>query len=263
MNRLIEEGAVFLTGLGFYTRIPLVKRLSWKPERLGKSVPWLPFYGLIVGGAGALIYLLSNLIFPSEISILLSMAGTILLTGAIHEDGWADSCDGLGGGQDREGILKIMKDSRIGTYGILGLVILLLLKYSFLSNLDPQRLPFAIIAGHVVSRLQPLYLIKSLPYARPEGNSKAAAAVSGISSIRLILSLLLAGAILGGAIFLFSDGSIYLCSLLALPLLLWLPLRTTYLRKLGGYTGDLLGAAQQISEILIYLLLFVLWKYLP
>ena len=131
-----KEIAVFLTAIMFFTRIPCPKNIDHSPEILTKSSRYFSLVGIIVGFFGALVFYVSELLFNDTISILLSMSGTIWITGAFHEDGFADVCDGFGGGWTKEKILTIMKDSRVGTYGIVGLGLLLAIKFNALSEFN-------------------------------------------------------------------------------------------------------------------------------
>lgn len=112
----------FFTALMFFTRIPVPGSIPYSKELLNKALRFFPLVGGIVGGIGAGILWLGMLIFPFPLALLLSMVVTIFITGAFHEDGFADFCDGYGGGITKERILEIMKDSRLGTYGTIGLI---------------------------------------------------------------------------------------------------------------------------------------------
>ena len=126
-----KEIELFLLALSFFTRIPVSKKLDYTEEKLSKSTKYFSLIGLIVGAFSMGIYWSSSFVFSKEISILLSMVASVLMTGAFHEDGLADVCDGFGGGWSRERILSIMKDSRIGTFGFVGLLLVMLLKFFY------------------------------------------------------------------------------------------------------------------------------------
>src|SRR6187551_2582742 len=126
---------IFFTALMFYTRIPCPKNIDHNPDYLNKASRYFPLIGWIVGGICFGTYYLSSLVFSVEIALILSIIAGILTTGAFHEDGFADVCDGFGGGWTKEKILLIMKDSAIGAYGAIGLVLLFLLKFQVLYNL--------------------------------------------------------------------------------------------------------------------------------
>ena len=144
-----KELHIFFTTLMFYTRIPCPKNIDHNPEYLNKATRYFPIVGWIVGGISFAVYYLSSIVFSQEIAIILSMIGGILTTGAFHEDGFADVCDGFGGGWTKEKILMIMKDSAIGAYGAIGLVLLFLLKFQSLNQLIVE---------------QPRLIINNLPF---------------------------------------------------------------------------------------------------
>ena len=130
---LTKEWRYFLLAAGFFTRIPVPQQADFEEQELNEASKYFPLIGIIVGFVGASIYLLSAIFVPQSIAVLFSMLATIYLTGAFHEDGLADSADGMGGGWDRQQILTIMKDSRLGTYGAIALFSALLAKYHLLN----------------------------------------------------------------------------------------------------------------------------------
>jgi len=134
MKFIKYEIQVFFTALMFYTRIPCPAWVNHDEEFLNKATRYFPLIGWIVGGLAALTFYGSSFIFSKEVSILFSFAISVLITGAFHEDGFADVCDGFGGGWTKEKILDIMKDSRVGAYGAIGIVLLFLLKFALLLN---------------------------------------------------------------------------------------------------------------------------------
>jgi len=184
------------------------------------------------------------------------MFSTIYVTGAFHEDGFADVCDGLGGGWTKEKILIIMKDSRLGTYGVSGLILILAVKFSALREVPNHYIPLTIIAGHSLSRFIATTLIYTHPYVRDTNDSKAKPAAKSIS-----LSILSISAIFGILpLFFFKTPYIFLT-------LITCYLSKMYLGKkfkkwLGGQTGDCAGAVQQLSEVIFYLSTIILWKYI-
>ena len=172
------------------------------------------------------------------------MLTTILLTGGFHEDGLADSLDGLGGGWSREQILLIMQDSRLGSYGALGLLMSLLLKFHTLAAITPELLPPLLIAGHSLSRLAAVWVIATQRYVREQGKAKPLA--QAITRAELWLANLSGTAPLA----LLPFG---VWPALAGVLMIWLYFSRILQRQLGGYTGDCLGAMQQLCELAFYL----------
>jgi len=244
-----HEFHLFLTAMLFFTRIPCASWFDYSETYLNKSSRYLPLIGIIVGGAGAAIFWLANLIFSDLIAVLLSMISTILITGAFHEDGFADCCDGFGGGWTKEQILSIMKDSRIGTFGAIGIGLMLSLKFLALSEIQQNLLPIAMIAGHSISRFATVTFIYTHVYVRDDGSSKSKSLTNQMS----LNELLFAG--ITGIFPLFLMGNLYLL-LAVIPVFIvkWL-LGRYFVKRIKGYTGDSLGAAQQVTEVVFYLCL--------
>lgn len=245
--RLREEACIVLTAFGYFSRLPVPSRLAFSPARLGASGRYLPVVGLVVGGAGALVYVLALRALPPALAVLLSMATTLLASGALHEDGLADCCDAFGGAHDRDDVLRIMKDSRIGAFGAIGLVIALLLKWqalSALAQLTPTGAAGWMIAAHMASRAGTIVYVTTLDYARVEGKAHAFARPSwraaGVALLIGLPGLFAGGARLG-----------VLC--VGVGCVLHVALGRWFKQRLGGYTGDCLGLAQQVFEIAIYL----------
>lgn len=251
-----KEIRIFFTALMFFTRIPCPKWVDHSPGYLTKSSRYFPLIGIIIGGIGAFVYYGSSFVFPHPISILLSMLSTILATGAFHEDGLGDMCDGFGGGWTKEKILLIMKDSRTGTYGVIGLCFVLALKFSALFYINPKLIPIVVIAGHALSRFAASTLLYTLDYVRNDDQSKAKPAAQKMSK-----GSLLAGAIFGIApMILFFNYYIFLV-LIPVFAIRWY-LGRFFFKWIGGQTGDCGGATQQICEVVFYLSLIVLWKFI-
>ncbi len=243
-----NEIKIFLTALQFFTRICVSKNIGFSIDMLNKSTRYFPLIGGIVGGIGALILYFGEKIFPLNISILLSMVATIVITGAFHEDGFADFCDGYGGGGlSKEKILAIMKDSRIGTYGAIGLLFILLVKFFSLASIDAVSLPVIIIAGHIFSRFPPVVLIFSARYIRDDGSSKTKPVGNNISLPSFIIA-----AVFGILSFVFIPYKAVLFITVIISIV-FVFFRYYVIRKTGGYTGDVLGALQQLTEVCFYL----------
>lgn len=260
---MFNELRYFFTALMFFTRIPAPKWVGYEPIYLQKSRKYFPLVGWVVGAIAALIFGLAQLVLPIEISILLSMIGSVWITGAFHEDGFTDMCDGFGGGWTKEQVLTIMKDSRIGAYGTIAIILLLGLKFYSLYHLALTNTILCIIAlvnGHCCSRFIASTFIHSHDYVRDIDQSKARPiANERLSTLELVYSFILAILPLGLFI-----GMTWYMLLLAFPLAYASKLYLgPYLNKrIGGYTGDCLGAVQQISEVLFYIVLLLLWSYL-
>ncbi|HTJ96106.1 MAG TPA: adenosylcobinamide-GDP ribazoletransferase [Rhodocyclaceae bacterium] len=228
----------------FFTRVPVPAWVGHDQEQLNYAARYFPLVGALVGLSGALITWLAAWALPLSVAVLLGMATTILITGAFHEDGFADSCDGFGGGWSKADVLRIMKDSRIGSYGAIGIGFLLLLKWNALMELD-DLLP-ALIAAHAGSRAAAVVLMYGLEYVRDE-DSKAKPLVQGVSGWALIVAL--AFGLVPCVLMTWQQA---LMGVLLLAITTWLAARY-FVRRIGGYTGDALGALQQVGEVAFYL----------
>ena len=243
------EAATFLLAVQFLTRLPIRGDGLYSPERMAASVRYYPLVGALVGGLSAAVYWGAYQVFPSVIAVLFAMAASLLLTGAFHEDGLADTFDGIGGGHTAERSLEIMKDSRLGTYGSAALVFAFALKAATLSALSPLIIPLALVAGHCLSRLSSLIVMATSRYVRQAGTGKPVA--DGASTPSLIIAILTGGIVITawGVI----EPPIALAYGMGGLVLGHLIMRLFFEGKLGGYTGDTLGAVQQTSEIGFYL----------
>lgn len=251
-----REIRIFFTALMFFTRIPCPKWTDHSPEYLNKSSRYFPLVGAIVGSIGALTFYIAALVFPIQVSILLSMISTILATGAFHEDGLADVCDGFGGGWTKESILRIMKDSRVGAFGVIGLIAVLSLKFICLNQIEVKLIPIILVASHSLSRFVASTLLFTLEYVRDDADSKAKPAAQKMS----IPSLIIGGLFGILPLFLFQN---YLVFLILIPAFAMRWYLANYFKKwIGGQTGDCGGATQQICEVIIYLSFIGLWKYI-
>lgn len=247
---------LFFTALMFYTRLPVPKNIDHSADLLNRSTLFFPFIGWIVGGIGIGTFWLTDWLFPPELAVLFSMIATIWATGAFHEDGFADVCDGFGGGWSKTQILTIMKDSRLGTYGVVGLGLLLAVKFFALKTLltvDAFSWPMVLqyVAAHSLSRFVAVTIIATLPYAREDAESKAKPIAQGITSGQVAIA---AGfGLLPLLILVAGTGEwLYLLFLLPLVVVRWRLMRW-FVKWLGGYTGDCLGATQQLTEVVVYL----------
>jgi adenosylcobinamide-GDP ribazoletransferase len=234
------------TAATFLTRLPWVARAaSGDPVELGRSARWFPLIGIVVGAAGGLVYVGASALWSPGIAALLALAAMVLMTGAFHEDGWADSFDGLFGGWTIERRLEIMRDSRIGTYGALALVLLMLGKWQALASLDPVSAPWVLVAAHAAARWSTLPMARALPYARDAGAMKPVA--SGIGTTELLIGSAVMLAVLLGLAHGVSE-SLALAGVIA-TLLLVTGAARLFRARLGGITGDGLGATNQAIEL--------------
>jgi len=243
----------FLAALRYFTRLPLPASVGHSPAHLGRAARWLPAVGILIGIIGVVATELSALVLPIGTAILIGMAATLLATGAFHEDGFADSCDGFGGGWHKQQVLDIMKDSRVGSYAVLGVGLILLLKWNVLSELDVVAgslgLATALVAAHAVSRLAALALIHTLDYARAEADDESKSKPLTQRLTWPDLSVAMLTALLPCLLLPLAD---VLTALAAVALTTVLAARY-FVKRIGGYTGDCLGATQQLTEIAFYL----------
>ena len=247
---LQEEKTLLLLALSFFTRIPVNFSREITATQLNKASRYFAFVGLLVGFICSVAYTVSLEYLPKTIAVLMAMAASLLITGAFHEDGWADVWDGFGGGWSLEQKLNIMKDSRLGTYGAAALFIILLLKFQCLMALTSPVI--ALILAHTLSRVVATSLIYNMSYVALDATSKVKPLAQELSKTSLII-LLITGLLV--SLYCLSLGE---CLLLFVILFLFRAmLASWFTRQLGGYTGDCLGAAQQSSEIVIYLSLLI------
>ena len=249
MQRTLHRWRIELLGaVGFFTRIPVSSQALH--SNLNHSAKFFPLVGLLVGGLSAIVLWLAMAVFPVRVAIVLSMIASVLLTGAFHEDGLADSVDGFGGGYDKEAVLRIMHDSRIGSFGAIALVLSLGLKLELLAGLPEELLPWLVIAAHMASRFFAVSYLASLDYVRMEGKAKPLAT-------RLTGPSLVFAGFCGLAPLLLLNVRLGLMCMGLLLLTRWL-LGRYFVRRIGGYTGDCLGFAQQVFELVVYAF-FLAW----
>lgn len=246
---------LFFLALGFFSRIPMPAWIEYSPELLNRSSRYYTLVGWFLGALVAALYFAASQIFSTSISIWLAMAFSLLLTGVFHEDGLADTADGFGGAFAREKKLQIMKDSRIGSYGAAALIMALLGKYILLS--ETTQIAIALLIAYALSRTLAASLIFTMPYVADEDKSKSKPLANNQSKADFLILVLTSL-----PVFLFLHWHAVLA--LAGGLLLLRQLLTIYfLKQIGGYTGDCLGAAQQISELGIYVALLLIAGFMP
>ncbi len=247
----MRELTAFLAAVRFFTRLPVPAWVGHSQQQLDHAARYFPLVGIIVGAIGAAVTEGTALLLPATLAILLGMVATLLATGAFHEDGLADACDGFGGGWEKLQVLTIMKDSRIGSYGTIGIGMALLIKFTALSELDalvpPPALALALIAGHAASRLGPVLLMRVLEYVREDATAKSKPLAKSIGNGGVALAAVFA---LAPCVLLAPEAA--LCGIGGVLLVTVLAGRYFY-RRIGGYTGDCLGATQQVAEIAFYL----------
>jgi adenosylcobinamide-GDP ribazoletransferase len=243
----ISLAADLKTGILFCTRLPVPHAAPIASGDVARASWAFPVAGALVGSAGALTYAIAwGIRLPSALAAALALGATLLMTGCLHEDGLADTADGLGGGRDRARKLEIMRDSRLGTYGACALIMSILLRWTALAAMaGPVAVAAALIAAHVAARAALPVFMRFVPPARFDGLSaqagqpavRSAAVAVLLGVLALVTALGLAATMIG----------LVLATCAGL-LVAWLSMR-----QIGGQTGDVLGALEQIIEIVILL----------
>ena len=265
----------FLLAVQFFTRIPITGKLAewvgFSPAMLRASAAHFPGVGVLVGAVAAGVYallaaLLPDTVYTPLVAAVLSTVVTALMTGGFHEDGLADVADGLGGSYDKARAMEIMKDSRVGAFGAMALVLALLAKVALLGLLGGvdgvpegfEEAPFkawyvcsALFAGHVVSRALPLLLIYWLPHVGDAAASKSKPLADQISLNSLLIAFAWCFTALTLVLYAQAATDLIVACSLAFIALLWM--HRLFKRRLQGFTGDCLGATQQVCEIAFYL----------
>ena len=255
----------FLLAVQFFTRIPVTGRLAdwvgFSPAMLRASAGHFPGVGVLVGAVAAGVYgllavLLPDTTFAPLVAAVLSTIATVLLTGGFHEDGLADMADGLGGSYDKARALEIMKDSRVGAFGAMALCLALLAKVALvalLGSMDDDLLLIcsALFAGHVFSRTLPLLLIYCLPHVGDQAATKSKPLADNISLNSLLTAFL--WCFMAIALVLWAHAAIDLIVGCSFSFIALLYMHRLFKHRLQGFTGDCLGATQQVCEIAFYL----------
>ncbi len=260
-----------LAAFGFFTRLPFWRIAQVPKEYYERVVPLWPLAGWLTGGVMALVFWLCSYVLPLNLCLIAALVSRLLLTGALHEDGFADFCDGFGGGTSRERILLIMKDSHIGTYGVLGLILYYLSLYLVLNGIltveidhavfscftlngkfFPTFIPVLFIAADSFSKWSSSNIINVLPYARTEDTAKNGLVYSKMTATEQIV-----GMVLG-----------FLPALIRLEMRFYLAIAFAFLttlvlfrlmhKKIQGYTGDCCGACFILTEFVFFLTVLVI-----
>ena len=267
---LREQWHLLLLAVSFFTRIPVKLKVDVTANMLNQASRYFAVVGVLIGACSAFAFYLSASILSIELALLIAMFSSVLLTGAFHEDGWADVWDGFGGGWTVENKLNIMKDSRLGTYGAAALFFILMIKYQALLALIQQNITHTallnesmlseslsvlsiLVLGHGLSRVLATSLIADMPYVSEDATSKVKPLAQSLSSNSYLILLST-----GGLVIALTLSFSIAWKLVAILLLTRWCLKRWFTKQLGGYTGDCLGAAQQLSEVVIYLVLLSL-----
>ncbi len=242
------EWQIFLLAVQFLTRLPVPRDLPFSDDLTIRAVKYYPLVGALVGAIGGAVLWLAALAWPMPVAVVLALAATLLATGCFHEDGLADCADGLGGGSTGERAMEIMRDSRVGTYGVVALVVCLTLKLALLVALAPGAAALLLMAGQGLGRMAAVQVIRGTPYARAQGGKFA---VPRVTPDGYLVATLTALALWIGLWAVFGLAAM-LWGLIASLLVLYL-FRRLFMRRLGGYTGDCLGGAVVLCELAVML----------
>jgi adenosylcobinamide-GDP ribazoletransferase len=241
----------FLQALSFLTILPCGKRLPTEDKEMARSMAFFPLVGLVIGLLLAIGYYLFSFILPKSLTLWLTLGLLALLTRGLHLDGFADTIDGLACGGPREKILEVMRDSRIGAFGVISLILLIGAKYLALDQISTKSIPYSLMLMVVMGRNSMVLVCYRSPYARSGGGlgkpftENLGAREIALSLVSAFWIVLLLTGVKGILVFLG-------------VLLFSLAYRFFFIKKLGGVTGDILGAANELVELLCLILLIIL-----
>lgn len=247
VSRALTDAALALT---FLTRLPAMTSRGLTAGDLGRSIIWFPVVGALVGAVLGGTRLAADLVLPAGPATAIALAAAILMTGGLHEDGLADTADGLGAHTTRERKLEIMRDSRVGTFGALALFVSLLLSWTLLSGLDGLDCLLAALVGHTLGRWAMPVASALFPPARPDGTGRLLA----VGSVRLVVATAVAVGIACAA-----AGVAAGLVAVAAALLATAALGLYATRAVGGITGDTYGAIGKLSELLTLAAVIAVW----
>lgn len=240
---------LFWLALGFFSRLPIPQSTPYSESRMNQAGRYFALVGLCLGALCAVVYWLAESVLGSNVAVVVMMVFSLLLTGAFHEDGLTDMADGIGGGMTLEKRLTIMKDSRIGTYGASALVMALLGKYVLLTELAPlTNVLLVIVAAYTLSRAVAASLIYDMPYVSDPDASKSKPLANQQSKSEL--AILAVSALVPLLWFDFELVAVFV----GITVIFRIMFKHWLMKRIGGFTGDCLGGAQQIMELLIYMI---------
>jgi len=248
----------------FMTRYPIPMTIEFTAEHFVQGMKWMPLVGLLAALPAAAGFMFANRLLGGEIGAIVAVIALILITGGLHLDGIADTADGLFSYRSRERMLEIMRDSTLGTNGVVAIVLTVFLKYLFLHNIPTGGAALAVLVTPVLGRMALVWHSAVARYAREErgigdyvnqtGLAQAAAAT--LISLFLVSGILLLWGVAPGLVPL-------VVFILHVPAILLAMLFAFYLKKrLGGITGDTLGATVELAEITTFVVFLIVWKYL-
>ena len=244
----------FLAAITFFTRLPVWKLVDIPSEHFKRMIYWWPLTGWITGGVTVTAWFLFSHCFPPLLAIICAFGVRTLLTGGFHEDGLGDFFDGFGGGRTKADVLRIMKDSQVGSYALLGLIFYYLLLINGLNSLPSSLIPIVIISADSFSKFVTIILMNVLPYARPENESKSKTTYEKLSWWKLAIAF--ATGVFPLAWWLNTH---YIVASIA-PVIIMLLMLYLAKKKIAGYTGDICGATALLCELSFYISILLLAK---
>jgi adenosylcobinamide-GDP ribazoletransferase len=243
--------APLAASVAFLTRLPMPRALLEEQGAFARAAMWFPVVGAIVGGIEAGVFVAAARLWSTTVAVVLAVGAVVIATGALHEDALADAADGFGGGKTRERVLEIMKDSRVGSFGVVALLLVMAAKLATLDAIardGAASFTRAVIVAHVLARWSALPLLAALPYVRGItgiGNSFADDGRMSRAVIGTVMSITLTTLIAPSAAF--------LCVIAAS--FVTISCGVYFRRRIEGVTGDCLGSVNQIVELLCYLII--------
>jgi adenosylcobinamide-GDP ribazoletransferase len=243
MKRMLK---LFLGAVAFMTRLPVPQKMQCEPDALSSAAVFFPLVGLLVSAGAIILNHVFSRFAPRDVVLVVVLVFLVAITGGFHEDALADAADGFGGGWGKDQILSIMRDSRVGSFGALAIALALLARFVFLRNIPPGRFDNYLVAGQVACRWTALPLAFFLPPAR-EQSGQGLRVAGKITIFTLVTGTLLTAAIVGIAL-----GVAALWVMLAAVVITGAT-GAYYRRRIGGVTGDCLGATSQLTECAVYL----------
>lgn len=240
-----------LAALTFFTRLPFWRIANVPKEYYERVVPLWAMTGWITGGIMSAVFCIANIFIPTSASIILTLTSRILVTGALHEDGYADFCDGFGGGASRERVLEIMKDSHIGSYGVLGLVLYYILIFTLMCNIPTPILPIILVLADVYSKFIGANIINILPYARKESEAKNKVIYHRMNVYDVCVSSFFG--LLPVCIYMYCLNSVVPLIPMSASAITAIILFRMMHNRIKGYTGDCCGAVFVITETVFYI----------
>ena len=236
-----------MAALMFFTRLPFWRVLSVPSDSFKNVVNWWSFTGILTGASMAWSFYAASFIFPITVSVVIALVVRLFLTGALHEDGLADFFDGFGGGTTRTRRLEIMKDSHIGSYWVIALILYFFMIVSTISSLPLAVIPYLLFTGDIFSKAVASQMINFLPYARKVEESKSKVIYNRMPLFYIVLNSLFAA-----LLFIFFVPQILWIAAIV-PFVIFGLLVLLMKFKIGGYTGDCCGAMFLLCELSFYL----------